>query len=180
MSELDILQPSASKHNMDDYDKVYGNFRWEDIEKEFSWSTTGKVNLAYEAVDRMVDEKGKGDMPALYYIDPKREETYTFAQMKSNSNKFANVLRKHGVGKGDRVFIFMPRSPELFFSFLGIVKVGATAGPLFEAFMEAALKDRLENSEAIAIVTTPQLKERILKEQLPNLKHIFVVGAKEE
>lgn len=180
MSEMNVLAASPGVHNMDDYDKVAKDFKWEDVEKEFSWFTTGKVNLAYEAVDRMVDEKGKGDMVALYYTDNKREESYTFAQIKDNSNKFANVLRKYGVGKGDRVFIFMPRSPELYFSFLGIVKVGAIAGPLFEAFMEAALKDRLENSDAVAIVTTPELKGRILKDELPNLKNIFVVGANGE
>ncbi len=177
MSELNVLPPSPGKHNMEDYDATAANYKWEDVEREFSWFTTGKVNLAYEAVDRMVDEKGKADMPALYYLDAKREETYTFANMKANSNKFANVLRKYGVGKGDRVFIFMPRSPELYFSFLGIVKVGAIAGPLFEAFMEAALRDRLADSEAVAIITTPELKGRILKDELPNLKHIFVVGA---
>lgn len=180
MSDMNVLVPSPGKHNMASYDEVYNSFKWEDVQKEFSWYTTGNINLAYEAVDRMVDEKGKGDMVALYYTDNKREETYTFSQVKAQSNKFANVLRKYGIGKLDRVFIFMPRSPELYFSFLGLTKVGATAGPLFEAFMEAALKDRLENSEAVAIVTTPELKGRILKDELPNLKHIFVVGANGE
>lgn len=180
MSDINLLPPSPGMHNMENYEDVAKSFRWEDIEKEFSWYTTGKVNLAYEAVDRMVDEKGKGDMVALYYSNTNGESSYTFNQMKTNSNRFANVLRKYGIGKGDRVFIFMPRSPELFFSFLGIVKVGAVAGPLFEAFMEAALKDRLADSEAVAIITTPELKGRIIKEELPNLKHIFVVGAKGE
>lgn len=178
MSDLNLLKPSPGKHNLEDYDSVSKAFNWEEVEKDFSWYTTGKVNLAYEAVDRMVDEKGKGDMTALYYSDAKRDESYTFAQMKDNSNKFANVLRKYSIGRGERVFIFMPRSPELFFTFLGIVKVGAVAGPLFEAFMEAALRDRLADSEAVAIITTPELKGRILKSELPNLKHIFVVGAK--
>lgn len=176
----EILKVFPGNHNLDDYNNVTKDFSWEEVEKVFSWSTTGKINLAYEAVDRMVDEKGKGDMAALYYSDNKRDEVYTFNQMKANSNKFANVLRKYEIGKGERVFIFMPRGPELYFSFLGIVKVGAIAGPLFEAFMEAALKDRLADSEAVAIITTPELKGRILKEALPNLKHIFVVGANGE
>ena len=64
------------------------------------------------------------------------------------SNKAANVLvDKANVQKGDRVFIFMPRTPELYFAFLGILKIGAIVGPLFEAFMEKAVTDRLENSE---------------------------------
>lgn len=53
--------------------------------------------------------------------------------------------------------MFMPRSPELYISVLGIIKVGAVVGPLFEAFMETAVKDRLEDSGAVALVTTPEL-----------------------
>lgn len=177
MADFELLPPSPGKHNMENYDETFKNFKWEDAEKTFSWYTTGKVNIAYEAVDRNVDELGLADKVALYYSDAKRDEKYTFTDMKKNSNKFANVLKKYGVNKGDRVFIFMPRSPELYFSFLGICKIGGVVGPLFEAFMEAALKDRLSDSEAVAIITTPELKGRILKEELPNLKHIFVVGA---
>lgn len=106
-----------------------------------------------------------------------REERYTFADLRERSNKFGNVLRKYEIGKGDRVFIFMPRTPELYFSLLGILKTGAVAGPLFEAFMETAVKDRLEDSGAVALVTTPELLHRVKREQLPGLRHIFVVGA---
>ena len=60
--------------------------------------------------------------------------------MKSKSNKAANVLKdKANVEKGDRVFIFMPRTPELYFALFGILKIGAIVGPLFEAFMEKLL-----------------------------------------
>jgi len=174
---LEVLQPVAGNYNLKDYDEARKNFKWEDLESVFSWSKTGKVNIAYEALDRNVDEKGLGDKVALYYSDAKRDETYTFAQMKALSNKFGNVLKKYGIKKGDRVFIFMPRSPELYASLLGIVKIGAIVGPLFEAFMEAAVKDRLNDSEAIAIVTTPELRKRILDAEIPSLKYIFVQGA---
>ncbi len=103
----------------------------------------------------------RGDKVALIYSDANREEKYTFLEMKLQSNRFGNVLRKLGVQKGDRVFLFMPRSPGVVLQPLGILKVGAIAGPLFEAFMEAAVKDRLENSEAVALVTTPDLLQRV-------------------
>lgn len=70
----------------------------------------------------------------------------------------------------------MPRQPELYFSLLGILKIGAIAGPLFEAFMETAVKDRLEDSGAVALVTTPELLHRVKREELPELRHIFLVG----
>jgi acetyl-CoA synthetase len=175
----ELIEVMASEFNLKDYDEAYASFDWKDVEKEFSWYSTGKVNVAYEAIDRHVDE-GRGDDIALYYSDAVRDEKYTFADMKALSNKFGNVLKKYGVKKGDRVFIFMPRSPELYASLLGAVKIGAIVGPLFEAFMEAAVKDRLEDSEAVALVTTPALKERVPVQELPALKHVFLVGAQGE
>src|SRR5690606_24432526 len=102
---------------------------------------------------------------------------YTFNDMKKWTNRAGNVLKEFGnVEKGDRVFIFMPRSPELYFAILGAIKLGAIVGPLFEAFMEGAVKDRLEDSEAKVLVTTPELLKRVPVDELPALKHIFLVG----
>ena len=172
----EILPGRVQHSNMEDYSRAVEEFRWEDVERSFSWHGTGKVNMAHEAIDRHVEE-GRGAATALIYSDAVREERYTFADLRERSNKFGNVLRKYGIGKGDRVFIFMPRTPELYFSLLGILKTGAVAGPLFEAFMETAVKDRLEDSGAVALVTTPELLHRVKREQLPGLRHIFVVGA---
>ncbi|WP_018756583.1 acetate--CoA ligase [Paenibacillus terrigena] len=172
----EIIEAVASTSNMGKYEDMYSQFKWEEIEKNFSWYTTGQVNMAYEAIDRHV-EQGLGDKVALYYSDATRDEQYTFAEMKAKSNLFANVLRKHGIQRGERVFIFMPRTPELYFSLLGSLKVGAVVGPLFEAFMETAVKDRLEDSGAVAVVTTPALLGRVPREQLPDLKHVILVGS---
>ncbi|NIK68541.1 MULTISPECIES: acetate--CoA ligase [unclassified Paenibacillus] len=165
----------ATNPNLKNYEQAANDFKWEEIESQFSWHETGKVNMAYEAIDRHV-ESGKGSNIALYYSDNTRDESYTYEQMSKQSNRFANVLRKYGIGKGERVFIFMPRTPELYFGVLGVLKVGAVVGPLFEAFMETAVKDRLQDSEATAIITTPALLPRIKRDELPNLKHIFVFG----
>lgn len=169
------LPVTAVGSNMQSYEEAVKTFTWADIEAQFSWATTGQVNMAYEAIDRHV-ANGKGDKIALHYSDNQREESYTYAEMARQSNKFANVLRKLGVTKGDRVFIFMPRTPELYFSLLGALKIGAVVGPLFEAFMETAVRDRLQDSGAIAIVTTPSLLGRIPRSELPELKHVIVYG----
>lgn len=166
---------TAINPNMASYEEAVRDFNWADIEAQFTWAKTGKVNMAYEAIDKHVDN-GNGERLALCYSDPARDERYTYADIKQQSDKFANVLRSLGITKGDRVFIFMPRTPELYFSLLGILKIGAVAGPLFEAFMETAVKDRLLDSEAVAIVTTPALMSRIPRDQLPDLKHIIVFG----
>lgn len=174
-TNVEIIAPVATSPNMKNYEEERAQFQWADIEKAFTWSQTGKVNVAYEAIDRHADSQ-RGDKIALYYSDDRRDEKYTFKEMKAQSNRFGNILRKLDVGKGDRVFIFMPRSPELYFALFGTIKVGAVVGPLFEAFMETAVKDRLEDSEAVAIITTPSQLSRVPVQDLPHLKHVILVG----
>lgn len=173
------LQVVEGKYNLVNYDETYQQFNWEDIEKTFSWYETGKVNIAYEAIDRHC-ELGRKNKVALYYSDATRDEKYTFLELKKLSNRFGNGLRNMGIEKGDRVFIFMPRSPELYVAVLGTAKIGAVVGPLFEAFMEGAVRDRLADSGAIAIVTTPELLKRVPLKDLPELKHVILVGEVDE
>lgn len=173
--KVEVFESEQGNYNLQDYEKTYQDFDWDEVKKAFSWNETGKINMAYECIDRHVDY-GKGDKIALNYRDEKRKEQYSFKELKVLSNKAANVLvDKANVQKGDRVFIFMPRTPELYFAFLGILKIGAIVGPLFEAFMEKAVTDRLENSEAKVIVTTNSLLGRIPKDKLPHLETIVVV-----
>ncbi|SDY27119.1 acetate--CoA ligase [Thermoactinomyces sp. DSM 45892] len=165
----------TKENNLENYEAAYKDFSWVDVEKAFTWSETGKVNAAYEAIDRHVVE-GKEHKTALWYSDESRDEKYSFGDLKIKSNQFGNLLRKYKIKRGDRVFIFLPRTPELYISFLGALKVGAIIGPLFEAFMTVAVKDRLEDSEAVALVTTPSLLSRVPLDELPHLKHVILVG----
>ncbi|WP_339251030.1 acetate--CoA ligase [Sporosarcina sp. FSL W8-0480] len=174
--ESKMLPVMQGDYQLQDYDQTAKEFQWSEAEKEFSWHKTGLINIAYEAVDRHADSYRKNKV-ALYYKDANRKEAYTFNELKKMSNKAANVLRNHStLEKGDRIFVFMPRSPELYFSLLGALKMGTIVGPLFEAFMEGAVYDRLSDSEAKAIVTTPELLNRIPVTKLPHLKTIFLVG----
>ncbi|MDY0406422.1 acetate--CoA ligase [Virgibacillus sp. 179-BFC.A HS] len=170
-----IAETKKRQPNLSNYDEAYANFAWEDVEEAFSWYETKQVNMAYEAIDRHAESWRKNKV-ALYYSDGSRDEKYTFQDMKWLSNQFGNVLKKIGITKGERVFLFLPRAPETYISLMGIIKIGAIAGPLFEAFMEQAVRDRLENSEASALVTTPELLPRVPYEELPDLKHIILVG----
>lgn len=174
--KLETLPVIQGEYNLQNYRETYENFDWKEVEKQFSWAETGLVNMAHEAIDKHANSYRKNKV-ALYYRDANRNEKYTFKEMKELTNKAGNVLKTYGdVEKGDRVFIFMPRSPELYFTVLGAIKLGAIVGPLFEAFMEGAVRDRLEDSEAKVLVTTPELLERVPVGELPALKHIFLVG----
>ena len=173
---MKALSVMHGNFNLKDYNEMRNDFDWKDVEKNFSWFESGKVNMAFEAIDRHALGNRKNKV-ALYYRNAYRNEKYTFKEMMELSNKAGNVLKRKGdVKKGDRVFVFMPRSPEIYFVILGAIKLGAIVGPLFEAFMEGAVRDRLADSEATVIVTTPELVSRIPIEDLPALKHIFVIG----
>ena len=176
MKMLEKLAALPGDHRLKSYEETAATHDWQETEKGFSWYETGKVNMAYEAIDRHTETYRKNKV-ALYYNDGVRKEAYSFNDMKLLTNKAANVLKEAtNMQKGDRLFIFMPRSPELYFSLLGALKMGVIVGPLFEAFMEGAVYDRLSDSQAVAIVTTPSLLSRVPVEKLPHLKTIFLVG----
>lgn len=174
--KVETLPVVKGQYLLEDYEETAATFKWEEARKEFSWYDSGRINIAHEAVDRHTTTYRKNKV-ALYYKDGDRKESYTYDEMKKRTNQAANVLRSQSnLEKGDRLFVFMPRSPELYFSLLGALKMGVIVGPLFEAFMEEAVYDRLSDSEAKAIVTTPELLERVPLDKLPKLETIFLVG----
>ncbi len=173
--QSETLKVIPGNYQLADYDEAVKQFNWQDAEAAFSWASTGKVNMAYECIDRHAESE-RQDKIALIYQDEGRSENYSYLDLKKASNRAANVFTEVGIEKGDRVFLFMPRIPELYFATFGLLKIGAIVGPLFEAFMEAAVRDRLADSEAVAIVTTAALVDRIPFQDLPYLKHVLIVG----
>lgn len=174
--DMKTISVREENYNLKDYDTFRKNFSWDNVKTNFSWHDTGKVNIAYEALDRHANDPNKKDKLALVYGTPDREESYTYSEMSMLSNKFANILKKYGVQKGDNVFLFSPKTPDYYTAFFGVLKTGAVAGPLSAAFMEQAVRDRLVDSEASVLVTTAELLPRVPYEDLPALKKIIVIG----
>jgi len=170
-------KPKDLDANLKDYDATYQSFDWKTVEHAFDWSATGKVNIVHEAVDRHAASAKKTRVALHYTNDAGREERYTFEELKRQTSRFAHVLKSCGIKKGDRVGTFLPRTPELYIAILGINRIGAIPVPLFEAFMEQAVEDRLGNSESVACVVSPALKGRVPLGKLPALKQLIVVGS---
>jgi acetyl-CoA synthetase len=167
--------------NLADYEKTYKSFDWKDYHKQLSWFEGGKINAGFNAVDRHLTTWRKNKVALLWVGEGGVEKKYTFTDLSEASNKFGNILKDLGVARGQRVFLFLPRIPELFIGFLGVLKIGAIAGTLFSAFQAQALEDRLANSEAEVVITNAELKPRLdaIRKNLPNLKHILVVDSQE-
>src|SRR5579885_2580376 len=175
----EVIKKFPVDPNLKDYERAYASFDWDEAKKELAWFAGGKINAAFNAVDRHLHD-GRRNKVALYAISAdNRVEKWTFQEIYEASNRMGNALKELGVKKGDRVFVFLPRVPELYIATIAIAKIGAIAGPLFSAFGPDALRDRLQDSEAKIIVTTPALKPKLdeVRADLPDLQNVIVVGA---
>ena len=170
--EKKVISPVAGTHNLENYDTIKDTFSWDDAAKEFSFWKTGKVNAAYETIDRHVDE-GYGGKIALHYVNGNEKRTLTFKEVKEKTDHYATVLKNNGVKKGDRVFVFLPKTPECYISILAIIKLGAIAGPLFEAFMADAVKDRMNDCNGSVLITDKQLVKRVPQNDIPSLHTVL-------
>lgn len=128
-------------------------------------------------------DAGRADQVAMRWISPTLERTdTTFLDLERASNRAANMLLEIGVEPGERVFLLLPKSPDLYFSFLGILKIQAVAGSLFSNFGEDALLDRLGDSAACVLITKKSFlrKIRAIWPQLPALRKVLVVDLPED
>ena len=152
----------------------------------YKWFTDGKLNASYNCLDRHV-EAGNGDRVAFHWRGEEGEERdLTYAELHTEVQKFANALKDLGVEKGDIVGIYLPMIPEVVIAMLACARIGAPHNVVFGGFSPDAVKERMEFSEAKALVTVDgarrkgkvaPIKEQVDKvmEGLDTLKHIVVV-----
>ena len=121
---------------------------------EIKWFEGGKLNVAYNCVDRHV-EAGRGDKVALYFEgEPGDREAITYAELQRRIARAANGLLKLGVRKGDRVVIYLPVIPETIIFTLACARIGAIHSLVFGGFSAEALKFRVEDTGAKVLITT--------------------------
>lgn len=163
--------------NIESYERVRKDFNWDIARDVLNWKDGELLNIGAICSDRICD-RGEADKTALIWEGfGDRKAEYTFNDLKVYSNGFAQFLKEQGIEPGDRVCIFMDKIPSLYFSFLGILKLGAIAQPLFSAFGDESLEVRLASANTKAILTTRKhvRKVRKIKDKLPDLKNIIVV-----
>jgi len=137
----------------------------------------GQFNIGHICTKQQCD-KGLQEKIAMRFISQALERTdYTFGDIERSSNRFTNALLELGLSEGDIVFSFLPKTPEQFFSFLGILKIKAIAGTLFSSFGEDALLDRLGDSKAKCLITRKSSMKKInrIRDRLPELKYIILI-----
>ena len=168
--------------NIGSYEEKSKNFDWQLSAQKLEYGKDGIYNIAYYCSDRIV-ERGFGDKMALIWQGFSGEvKHYTYNDLRIYSNNFARFLCDIGLVAGDRVCIFMDRIPELYISFLGVLKMGGIVQPLFSAFGEEALFTRLDDAATKAILTTKKHigKVRRIRERLPALEKVIVVDTEQK
>jgi acetyl-CoA synthetase len=163
--------------NIGSYEERLEGFDWTIAKDVLGWEDGELLNIGSICSDR-VCARGRRDKTALVWEGFSGERrTYTFGDLALLSNAFAKHLRDTGIEPGDRVCIFMDKIPSLYFSFLGILKMGGIAQPLFSAFGDESLEVRLASAGTRAILTTQKhvKKVRKIRDRLPSLEHVIVV-----
>jgi acetyl-CoA synthetase len=163
--------------NLLDYDEHVRTFSWAQARALLKGLPGGGLNIAHEAVDRHV-LAGCGDKLALRWIGRNDENCdFTYSALGAAVNRFANVLKRCGVAKGDRVFSLLGRVPELYFAALGTLKNGSVFSPLFSAFGPEPIKARMSIGAAKVLVTSEAFYRRKVepwRSELVSLEHVLL------
>ena len=167
--------------NLVEYEEVRKSFTWDQARRELSGLPGGRgLNIAYEAVDRHAagDRSGR---EALRFIRAEGgTRSLSYAQLASQTSRFAAVLRELGVGRGERVFSLLGRSPDLYVAVLGTFKNASVFCPLFPAFGPEPVRQRLRLGAGRVLVTSRALyrkKVAPIREGLPELRFVLLADA---
>jgi acetyl-CoA synthetase len=120
---------------------------------ETKWFQGGRLNVSYNCIDRHLNSLMRNKAAIIWEADDGSFKTYTYQQLFHEVNRFANVLKKHGVSKGDRVAIYLPMIPELPIAMLSCARIGAIHSVVFGGFSAHSLSDRIQNCEAKILIT---------------------------
>jgi acetyl-CoA synthetase len=163
--------------NLRQYEGYAKTFEWAQARALLDGLPGGGLNIAHEAVDRHV-LAGRGDKLALRWIGRDDQiRDFSYAALRAQTNRFANILVQHGITKGDRVYLLLGRSSELYIAALGTLKNGSVLSPLFSAFGPEPAKARMTIGNAKALVTTEAFYRRKIepwRKELASLDHVFL------
>jgi acetyl-CoA synthetase len=180
---LQIHTPLQKKPNMPEYNSFYNQFSWENENDNLEGLPGGGINIAYEAVDRHADGDHRNTVALRWIRKDRSFQDFTYSDLKGQTARFANVLKKLDIKKGESVFSLTGRIPSLYLAALGTLKAGAVFCPMFSVFGPEPAFQRLSKGKAKILVTTNRLYEKKIKQlldRLPLLQYILLTDAKQD
>ncbi len=155
------IKAQNKEANLKDYQRFTQQFSWEEVAKEFTWYKTGRINMAYEAIDRWADDPEKGQRKALIFESGGETTSFTYGDLKERSSQWANVFSELGLKKGDRLFLYLPPCPEIYFVLLGCVRSGIIFSPLYATLNYDELESIINNGAPRCFLTNSDLAEML-------------------
>jgi len=159
------------KKSVDEPDKFWGEMaekhltwfkKWDKVlEYDFmkpsiKWFIGGKLNASVNCLDRYIATPTRNKAALIWESDSGMYKTYTYQQLYYEVNRFANVLKKKGIKKGDRVTIYLPMIPELAISMLACARIGAIHSVVFGGFSSKSLRDRIQDCQSSMVITADE------------------------
>ena len=137
------------------WDKKWDKVLNADLHKpEINWFEGGKLNISANCLDRHLTDGRRNKAAIIWQGEPDEDvKVYTYQMLHTEVCRFANVLKKMGVKRGDRVSIYLPMIPELAISLLACTRIGAIHSVVFAGFSAQSLKSRIQDCEAKVLVT---------------------------
>ncbi|HVA80199.1 MAG TPA: acetate--CoA ligase [Candidatus Binataceae bacterium] len=169
--------------NLLDYERTRTEFSWDAARRGLDGLPGGGLNIAHEALDRHAAGLRRDHLALRWLGKRGAVRDFSYADLSALANRFANVLKRLGAGKGERVFLLAGRIPELYISALGTLKNGSVFCPLFSAFGPEPIRQRMSIGDGRVLVTTAMLYKRKVAElraSLPGLRHVLLIGSPEE
>ena len=166
------IKPENPQANLKSYFETYSNFSWSEVEKEFSQREDGKINIATEAVDRWANDPAKHNIPALIFEKAGKIQSFSYLELKEKSCRWAGLLSVHGFNTGDRLLLFLPACPEIYFIMVACARLGVIFSTLYTTFNFEELHWRIRNAEPRGIVTHPDFLERLSPEAMESVKYV--------
>ena len=186
MERSTVIRKSAADlrvpPNLVDYAVTRDTFTWAAARAELEGLPGGGLNIAHEAVVRHARGPLR-DRVTFRFLGLGSQRDISFGDLDLLTNRFANVLRGLGVGKGDRLFVLTGRIPELYVAVLGSLKNGTVVSPLFSAFGPEPIATRLNLGSGTVLVTTTSAYERKIakiRDRVPSLRHVLVVNDEDD
>jgi acetyl-CoA synthetase len=142
-----------AEKNLDWFKKWDKVLEWDFTKPEIKWFQGGKLNASFNCLDRHINGLRRNKAAIIWEADDGSYKTFTYLQLYYEVNRFANVLKKSGVGKGDRVTIYLPMIPELVISMLACARIGAIHSIVFGGFSSNALRDRINDCQSKMVIT---------------------------
>lgn len=168
------------------WDKVIGHSQQQFAEGRVRWFEGGQLNVTYNCIDRHLPERGSQTAFIWVADEPGEDKVITYSQLSEAVNRLANVLKRAGIGKGNRVSIYMPMIPEAIYAMLACARIGAIHSVVFGGFSPEALKNRILDSDCQLLITADEglrggrripLKQKldIALQHCPKVEHCIVV-----